>query len=123
MIKMDALLVKENKSLNATLIDEEGLAVLSIDRLKILKAVGKEPKYPAEVAKELNMQVQTAYYHFRLLNQAGLIELDGYAEKGGALAKKYKCTSDALALVLKDKWKPLALKKKKPPNKLNGMKV
>ncbi|MFH0836356.1 MAG: S-layer protein [Candidatus Micrarchaeota archaeon] len=113
---MTAKLIDGNKALDAKLVDAKALSVLTEDRLRILRALGNESKYPAEVAKELKMQVQTAYYHFRLLNNAGLIELDEYAAKGGALAKKFKCTTDALAVVLRDKWRPLALKKKKPPD-------
>ncbi|MFH0923002.1 MAG: helix-turn-helix domain-containing protein, partial [Candidatus Micrarchaeota archaeon] len=85
---MLAKLLHDEKTLDC-LIMKDGLEALSADRLRILRAFN-EPKYPAQVARELKMQVQTAYYHVRLLEQAGLLKKAGTEEKGGALAKKFE---------------------------------
>ncbi|HEV8290015.1 MAG TPA: helix-turn-helix domain-containing protein [Candidatus Norongarragalinales archaeon] len=110
-------LIVEGRSVDAEIVDEESLSVLSPDRLKILRAVSKEPKYPAEIARELNMQVQTVYYHVRLLVNSKLLQLVNYEEKGGAMAKKYATTANALGIVLSETWKPFAsaAQQKAPP--------
>ncbi len=97
---MLAKLVSDSRALDALVLDEKSLGVLSEDRLKILKALGESPKYPAQVARELRMQVQTAYYHVRILLQAGLIKFVETEEHGGATAKKFTAAADALAVVV-----------------------
>lgn len=106
---MKAKIVLDSKALDTELVESGSLSVLSEDRLRILKALN-EPKYPAELAKELKMQVQTVYYHIRLLNEAKLIELVEYEETGGALAKKYVAKGDALSIILNEKWKPFSFR-------------
>jgi len=106
------------RALEAEIVDDASISVLSPERLLILRALAKSPKYPAEVAKQLRMQAQTAYYHFRVLQDAGLVKVAEYAEKGGALAKKYAVSAQALVVLLDDDWKPMPLQKKKPPSLL-----
>jgi len=117
---MDGKLVVDSKSYNSAVLGEASLGVLSVDRLKILRALGSEPKYPAQVARELKMQVQTAYYHIRILNEAGLIRLVATEERGGATAKKFSASSDALSFLINDSaGRPFALAKSlKPPSYL-----
>lgn len=103
---MKGKLVFENRGLDAEIVDEKAFSVLSRDRLRILRALSEEALYPAELAKRLDEQVQTVYYHVRLLQKAGLLNLVEYEEKGGALAKKYKANANAIAFVLKEDWKP-----------------
>jgi DNA-binding transcriptional ArsR family regulator len=112
-----AQLVSNSRALDAKIVDGSQLSLLSADRLKILASLGEEPKYPAQVARELKMQVQTVYYHVRLLSEAGLIRFVELEEKGGATAKKFASTASALAVVVdSNAWKPFAsAKMAKPP--------
>ena len=106
---MTAKLVEEGKALESAIVDEKALSILSEERLRILKALCREPKYPAELARELKMQVQTLYYHIRLLSEAKLVEIAEYEErKGGSLAKRYGCPAGAISVVLSEKWKPFS---------------
>ncbi|MGB9577176.1 MAG: helix-turn-helix domain-containing protein [Candidatus Norongarragalinales archaeon] len=117
MLLVEGKLVVEDKSVSVKLVEEAALHNLSADRLRILRALACEPKYPAQLAKEMGEQVQTLYYHVRLLQRAGLVKLVEYEEKGGALAKKYAVAADGLALVLNDSaWKPFLARTQKPPS-------
>ena len=109
------IVLSDGKFVDALRVDEKGLAVLSEDRLRILRALAEEPRYPAELARDLDMQQQTVYYHVRLLSNAGLIGLEDYEEKGGATAKRYAAKGNALALVLKNDWRPFRDRTGKPP--------
>ena len=111
----NAKLVLDEKSLDAKIIGEKNLKVFSGDRMKILAALAEGPKYPAEVAKELRMHAQTAYYHFRLLEKAGLVSRGETEEKRGALAKKFYFDADSVAVIVREKWRPFAGKRRKPP--------
>lgn len=115
--KSEGKLIVDGRAFNSLVLDEDALGVLSADRLKILRQLGNEPKYPAQVARELKMQVQTVYYHVRILSQAGLIKFVSTEEKGGATAKKFSAASDSLAFVTNPAAaKPFALAKPtKPP--------
>ncbi|MBI5176674.1 S-layer protein [Candidatus Micrarchaeota archaeon] len=95
-----ALLVSGSSALDAAIVEAKGFEALSGDRLKILRALASEPKYPAQVARELKMQVQTAYYHIRILQNAGLIRFVETEERGGATAKKFSSAGDAVAVVI-----------------------
>lgn len=108
-------LVIGSNELETALVDERALALLSEDRLRILKALGEEPMYPAQLAKELKMQVQTVYYHIRLLLGAGLIRLEEFEEKGGVLAKRYAVTSNAFSLIVRKKFNPIHQPLSQPP--------
>jgi len=116
---MEAKLVVDERALNAKIVGGKALGVFSADRVKILEALAEGPKYPAEVAKELRMHLQTAYYHFRLLEEAELISRGETAEKRGALAKKFVFDADALAIVVREKWKPYAGKRRKSASFFN----
>lgn len=112
---MNVKLVLDEKALDSKVIEEKTLKVFSEDRLRILEILAKEPKYPAEVAKELKMHLQTAYYHFNLLEKAGVITRGNTEEKRGALAKKFVFDADALSVVVRENWKPFSGKKRKAP--------
>jgi DNA-binding transcriptional ArsR family regulator len=113
---MRGRLVVGERAVESEVLPPKSLALLNEDRLRILQALREEPKYPAQVAKELGMHAQTAYYHFRLLEQAGLVRLVEYQERGGAVAKRFQATADALSAVLNERaWKPFAAARRKPP--------
>ncbi|MFQ5405605.1 MAG: S-layer protein [Candidatus Micrarchaeia archaeon] len=113
---MNASLVAGKQSLDAEIIDGKTLSALNEDRLKMLRLLSRQPRYPAELARELGMQEQTAYYHMRILVKAGLVELVDYKQKQGALAKRFKARASALAVTLSDKWRPVSsVPTKKPP--------
>ncbi len=113
MVKIKMKLVDGEKAVDCSLVDENRLAALSAERLRILSLLAKEPSYPAEIARQLGMQVQTVYYHVRELQRAGLLRFLDYEEKGGAMAKKFGVLANCLAVVLKEDWKPFALPVKK----------
>ena len=112
---MNYRIISENKTISTEVVSEKQLPVLSEDRLHILKYLAKNPSYPAEIARELRMQVQTVYYHIHLLEQSGLIKLLEFEEKKGGLAKKYTPSFEAVSVVLKDNWTPLRQYTAKPP--------
>lgn len=119
---MDAKLVSEGRGISAAIVGEGALGVLSKERLKILRCLSSEPKYPAQVARELKMQVQTVYYHMRLLQEEGLAKFVESEERGGATAKKFAAAGDALAVVVNERaWKPFsAASSAKPPSFLKN---
>lgn len=112
-------LVREGHALNASLVDASALATINADRLRILQALCT-PQYAAELSRNLKMHPQTIYYHLRILARQGLIHLKGVEEKGGAYAKKYAASSEALALPLAA-WKPYAQERRKVPLFLSGL--
>jgi len=103
-------LVSEGKAIECSIVKPEGFSALSKERIKILEYLAKSPSYPAEVSRELGMQVQTVYYHMRELQVAGLVKLLNLEEHGGAMAKKYGVTENSLAIILKEDWQPFAEK-------------
>jgi DNA-binding transcriptional ArsR family regulator len=116
-----AKLVLEQKALDSVIVPKEALSALSPDRFRILECVGREAKYPAQVARELLMQVQTVYYHFRILSQAGLVRLEGGAREGGGSEgaekqKRFRAAGDALSLVVNASWRPLHQPLSRPPS-------
>ncbi|MBD3398192.1 ArsR family transcriptional regulator [Candidatus Micrarchaeota archaeon] len=94
------LVSEEGKSLGCSKIGAESMKVLSPERIEVLKLIAKEPMYPAQIAREMGMQVQAVYYHIKMLEKAGLAGFVEYEERGGAMAKKFASSSDALAIVL-----------------------
>lgn len=113
---MDAKILLENKSLDTRLVDAKSISILSAGRLSILKKLTHSPSYPSELARELKMPVQTLYYHFKLLSDAGLIEFESYSQQQGAIARKYKCNLEAISIVIKEHWHPFSTAAhKKPP--------
>lgn len=111
-------LVRNSKSLDCKVVDFNSLSLLSEDRLRILKSISSEPKYPAQIARELNLHVQTVYYHMRILEGAKLIDFVELEEKGGATAKKFISSASSFAVVSNDNaWVPFVNAKfPKPPS-------
>ncbi|MFH0973368.1 MAG: helix-turn-helix domain-containing protein [Candidatus Micrarchaeota archaeon] len=122
--KPSAKLVLAQKSLDSLILPAESLAALSPDRFRILECLGSEAKYPAQVARELKLQVQTVYYHFRILSQAGLLRPEGSARERAENAlrgkeKRFRAASDALSLVVNASWRPLHHPLGRPPSFLS----
>jgi DNA-binding transcriptional ArsR family regulator len=116
-----AKLVWGGKALDSVIVPKEALGALSPDRFRILEAVAREAKYPAQVARELRMQVQTVYYHFRILSQSGLVRLEGGSGEGAEplgreKEKRFRAAGDALSLVVDASWRPLHVPLSRPPS-------
>ncbi len=116
---MPIKLVREGRALTASIVNASALSALNPDRLRILQALST-PQYAAELSRNLKMHPQTIYYHLRLLAREGLIHLKGVEAKGGAYAKKYAASAEALALPLAE-WKPYAEQRRKMPAFLAGL--
>ncbi|MFQ3275618.1 MAG: DNA-binding transcriptional ArsR family regulator [Candidatus Nanohaloarchaea archaeon] len=86
-----ARILRENKESVKTgeLGAEEIKALSDPTRIDILKKLGEKPSYPAQISKELDIPKQKAYYHFRILEENGLIEEDHKEEMSGGLATFY----------------------------------
>ncbi len=111
-------LIDDKKAIDCTVIEANAFSALSVERIKILKFLAGEPTYPAQIARELHLQVQTVYYHVRELQRAGLVKLVDLEEKGGAMAKKYAVSGKALAVILQEQWEPFETASKKQPPQL-----
>lgn len=59
-------------------------------RIRILKLLAREPMYPAEIARSLNMHEQKVYYHIKKLLQADILEVSEKKEIRGTTAKKLR---------------------------------
>lgn len=85
----------ESELVDAGELDAEAIKALSDDtRQKIIMMLAETPSYPAEIASELGLGKQQAYYHFRKLEEAGLIEAIREEKKSGGVATFYRPTAD-----------------------------
>ncbi|MBI2184553.1 MAG: winged helix-turn-helix transcriptional regulator [Thaumarchaeota archaeon] len=73
-------------------------ALLKPASWKILNLLAKNPMYPVEIAKSLNLYPQTAYYYIRHLLKAGLIKVDRTKMIKGAVARYYTPTYPAFSI-------------------------
>ena len=82
-------------------IQEEELKALSDPtRVKIIRKLGENPSYPAKISKKLEIPKQKAYYHFRILEEAGLISEERQEERSGGIATFYTPSEDAFHIDL-----------------------
>ncbi len=103
------LMNDEGKSLGCLAVSAKSTGALSSERVEILKLLSKASAHPAELARKLDLPVQTIYYHIRMLERAGFIRFEDYAEVNGGVAKKYSCASDSFAVVVNERgWKEAA---------------
>jgi DNA-binding transcriptional ArsR family regulator len=65
---------------------------------KILSMIAERPRYPADVARELQTYHQTVYYHVRRLEKAGLIRRVGTQEIRGGKASLFALATDGYAV-------------------------
>ncbi|HUT79731.1 MAG TPA: helix-turn-helix domain-containing protein [Candidatus Bathyarchaeia archaeon] len=79
---------------------EKMKAILNNIRWTILEKLSKEPKFPANLAREMNMHEQKIYYHIRQLFAADLIEVAYEEEIRGAKAKFYKTKEKTFGIEL-----------------------
>ena len=75
-------------------------AILHDIRWTILQKLAKEPKFPAEIAREMGLHEQKVYYHIRQLIKAGLVSIAYEKEIRGAKARYYKTTETAYGIEL-----------------------
>lgn len=110
------LLKNDGKSVACAEVAASALGLVSEERLQILHILAERPSYPAELARELAIPVQTVYYHIRLLKKAGLLEFVDYEERNGGVAKKYGCIAQSIAIVLNNRaWRDLPNPRKAAP--------
>lgn len=89
---------------NEEMVESEGLDVKKIKalndptRIEILKSLGEEPSYPAELSKKLDIPKQKTYYHFKKLEESGLIKEVDQMKKSGGLATIYEPVKPAMHL-------------------------
>jgi hypothetical protein len=69
-------------------------------RWTILQKIAKEPRFAADIARELEIHEQKIYYHIRKLVSSGLVKVAFEKEVRGATAKCYTTTEQAFGLEL-----------------------
>lgn len=89
-------LVRGKKGVRAEPISDRFTVLSDPTRRAILEKVVEEPRYPAEIAKEMGVDKQKLYYHFEKLEEAELVESVGKKEVSGGTATYYGATADAL---------------------------
>jgi hypothetical protein len=67
---------------------------------RMMELLSKEPMYPAQVAKELRIHEQSAYYYIRRLLRAGAVEEAGSNLVRGGTARLYQASSPAFGIEL-----------------------
>lgn len=72
-------------------------------RQKILRYLAKKPMYPSKLAEILEINEQTAYYHFKVLEKSGLIYVAEKHQIRGTIAKKYAIRNNSFSVILNDK--------------------
>ena len=65
---------------------------------KILKLLARGPDYPSNIARELKLYHQTAYYHMKRLEKAGLVVRASRKDVRGGKAQLYALSSDGYAV-------------------------
>jgi DNA-binding transcriptional ArsR family regulator len=74
---------------------------------RILALLASGPKYPAEMARALNIHHQTAYYHIGRLEKAGLVTRVRSEQIRGGEANLFALASDGYAVEFPVKGEPL----------------
>jgi len=101
----ELLAVDPDGRLVARLLELDGAealkAVANPLRLTILKLLARQPRYPAEIARELGVGEQLAYYHIAKMKKAGLIEEASFERRRGAVAARYKLSADGVAILFR----------------------
>lgn len=98
-----ARVVDDGKAVEAEQITPEIIKALSDEtRRNIVEEIGSGEAYPSEVAKELGLSKQKAYYHFNKLEDAEIIEKARSEEKSGGTATYYRLKSKAYYLLLSE---------------------
>jgi len=94
-------------------LDEQKLKALNDEtRLEILRKLSVTPSYPSEIAEELDISKQKAYYHFEKLKDANLLNQDHQEKRSGGLATYYKPSNAGLILDLGGKGEKIFVPKR-----------
>ena len=92
---------KVPEELDSAILDEKKISAIdSKIRRDILELISKEPSFPAEIARELDLEKQKTYYHFQKLEGADLIEKVGERNYSGGTAQLFDIRYGALSLDL-----------------------
>jgi DNA-binding transcriptional ArsR family regulator len=109
-------LVEEDRAMECLKVDAEKIGALSEERTMILELLSEKPHYPAELARALELPVQTIYYHIKILEKAGFLEFTEYEERNGGIAKRYRSKAESVAVVINPAgWKKADFAPKRPP--------
>ncbi|MHA1630474.1 MAG: helix-turn-helix domain-containing protein [Candidatus Heimdallarchaeota archaeon] len=97
---------------------EEMKAILHKTRWEILHLLEAGPRFPAEIARKLQLHEQKIYYHIRQLVKERIIEVAYEKEIRGAKAKCYKLVDKVFGIELtpKEKGEKLIVMKERAPN-------
>jgi len=87
---------------------------------RILALLSAGPKYPAEMARELNTHHQTVYYHIGRLERAGLISRVRSEQIRGGEANLFALASDGYAVEFPVKGEPMPTLKSSSRSKALG---
>ena len=102
--------------INCVEVKDREIKTLSSERIEIIRLLSKEPMYPAQIARQMNMEIQAVYYHIEILKKTGLIKFYGYEQKRGGIAKMFTAGTDAIALIINENgWKKYTPSKKDLP--------
>jgi len=84
----------QNESVDSDILDEGKIKALSDGtRREILKLLAEKEMYPLEVARELGIEKQKTYYHFRKLENSNLIKKTRETNVSGGTATVYKASA------------------------------
>lgn len=84
------------------LVHDETLKALSNPlRVKMMKILSLKPMYVRELAEELGLNEQTAYYHVNELRRAGLLTEVEIVRKKGASARRLAAAVEGVAVLFK----------------------
>lgn len=94
---MSGLIRDDGSYVDAEELDPGMVDALAEDnRRRILQEIGEEKAYPGEVAEALDMERQKTYYHFRILQESGLIEQVDEEKISGGSARYFSVKHPAL---------------------------
>lgn len=92
--------MRDGSIVEAERLSDKQLSVLTPLRADILEELAENPSYPAEIAEKLGCDRQKIYYHFRKMEDAGLVEKDSSSQISGGEATYYRPSEDAYVLDL-----------------------
>ena len=85
----------KNYSIETKELSFDTVSVLNNENTKKILNELKEPKYPKQLAKNLNLHEQNVYYYIRKLEKAGIIEVVKQENINGTIANYYKISSSS----------------------------
>jgi DNA-binding transcriptional ArsR family regulator len=85
-------------------------------RRKILQLISQKPMYPMQIAKKLKLHEQKVYYHIRILQKEGFVELAETKEVRGTIAKSFRAASTNFIVQMGARYRPIEELWKSRPN-------